>query len=135
MDATRHPDPGRRPIFRGHIVRSNFLCQPIAAPPANVVCLNDEVKDRTTDSRCSFCHSLMDPIGKAFGPLDLDNTAGAPAPVLNGNGEVSGTFADLPAMFDKIADSQAFADCFARNLLGFFLEQSPESNIVGPNVI
>lgn len=127
MDATRHPNPGRRPIFRGHMIRSNFLCQPVAAPPANVVCLDTEVKDRTTDPRCMGCHSMMDPIGKAFAPLDLDNTAGSPAPVVNGTGEVSGTFADLPAMFDKIADSQAYADCFSRNLLSFFLEQNPDT--------
>jgi len=127
MNVTRHPDVGRRPIFRGHVIRSNFLCQPVAAPPPNVVCLNSEVMDRTTDMRCAGCHSMMDPIGKAFAPLDLDNMAGSPPPVVNGPGEVSGTFADLPTMLDKVADSQAYADCFSRNLLGFFLEQSPDA--------
>lgn len=127
LDATRHPDPGRRPIFRGHLIRQAFLCQTVAAPPANVVDLNSEVMDRTTDSRCAACHTLMDPIGKAFGPLDLDNKAGSAAPVVNGSGEVTGSFADLPAMLDKIADSQTYADCFSRNLLGFFLDQSPDA--------
>jgi hypothetical protein len=46
---------------------------------------------------------------------------------VNGGGEVSGTFANLPALLDAIAESQAFADCFSRNLLGFFLEQPLES--------
>lgn len=127
MDATRHPDPGRRPIFRGHLIRTNFLCQPVPPPPSTAVDLNAEVSDRTVDARCAACHQLMDPIGKAFAPLDLDNTIGSPAPVVNGGGEVAGTFADLPAMLDKLAGSQAYADCFARNLLGFFLEQSPDA--------
>jgi hypothetical protein len=127
MDATRNPDPGRRPIYRGHLVRSSLLCQNIPLPGPGLVDLNAEVTDRTTDSRCSTCHSLMDPIGKAFAPLDLDNTAGSPAPVVNGSGEVSGSFADLPSLMNAIAGSQAYADCFARNLLGFFLDQDPAS--------
>ncbi|HVT09205.1 MAG TPA: DUF1588 domain-containing protein [Polyangia bacterium] len=126
MDATRNPDPGRRPIFRGHLVRSSLLCQPIASPPAELVALNTEVTDRTTDTRCAACHSLMDPIGKAFAPNDLDNTIGTPAPVVNGSGEVSGSFEDLPSLMDAIAGSQAYADCFSRNLLAFFLEQDPD---------
>ncbi|HEY0869042.1 MAG TPA: DUF1592 domain-containing protein, partial [Acidothermaceae bacterium] len=126
MDATRNPDPGRRPIFRGHLVRSSLLCQPIASPPAELVALNSEVTDRTTDTRCKACHSLMDPIGQAFAPNDLDNTIGAPAPIVNGGGEVTGTFKDLPTLMDAIAGSQAYADCFSRNLLAFFLEQDPD---------
>lgn len=125
MDATRHPDPGRRPIFRGHLVRSSLLCQVVQPPPPGVVDLNAEVSDRTTDARCAPCHTLMDPIGKAFAPLDLDNTAGAPPAVVNGTGEVSGAFANLPALLNAVAASQAYADCFARNLLGFFLDQDP----------
>ena len=125
MDATRHPDTGRRPIFRGHLVRTALLCQTIQSPPANAVDLNGEVTDRTTDSRCMGCHSLMDPIGKAFAPLDKDNTIGSPAPIVNGPGEVSGSFADLPSLMNAIAGSQTFADCFSRNLLGFFLDQDP----------
>lgn len=127
MDATRNPVADRREIYRGHVVRSQLLCQPIGSPPANATELADSVPDRMKDARCAGCHSLMDPIGRAFAPFDLDNTFGSPAPVVNGEGEVSGTFASLPEMLDKIADSQAYADCFSRYLLAFFLEQNPES--------
>lgn len=127
MDATRNPVADRREIYRGHVVRSNLLCQPIPSPPPNATDLADSVPDRTKDTRCTGCHSLMDPIGRAFAPFDLDNTFGSPAPVVNGGGEVTGTFASLPEMLDKIAESQAYADCFSRFLLGFFLEQNPES--------
>jgi hypothetical protein len=126
LDATRHPIPSRRPIFRGRLVRSSLLCEPIASPPANVVDLDAEVSDRTTDVRCAGCHLLMDPIGKAFATLDLDNTLSAPPAVVTGSGEISGEYADLPTLLDAIAESQTYADCFSRNLLGFFLEQDPE---------
>lgn len=125
LDATRHPDVGRRPIFRGYLVRSALLCEAIESPTADVVALDAEVSDRATDARCAGCHSMMDPIGRAFAPLDLGNTAGAPAPEVIGDGEVTGAFADLPAMLNAIAVSQTYADCFSRHLLGFFLEQDP----------
>lgn len=127
MDATRHPTVSRRPIFRGHLVRTSFLCQHIAPPPPNAVDMDADIQERTVDARCKACHQLMDPIGKAFSSLDLDVTGAAPPPFVAGAGEVAGEYADLPTLLDAIAESQIYADCFARNLLGFFLEQAPES--------
>lgn len=127
LDATRHPIASRRPIFRGHLIRTSFLCEAIQSPPMGVVDLDAEVMDRTVDPRCAGCHTLMDPIGKAFAPLDRDNKAGSPAPVVTGNGEIQGSYADLPTLLNAIAESQVYADCFSRNLLGFLLEQSPEA--------
>lgn len=125
LDTTRHPDPSRRPIFRGHLVRSAFLCQEVAAPPPDAVDLNAEIADRTVDTRCAGCHRMMDPIGKAFAPMDLDNTMGAPAPEVIAAGELTGVYDSLPQFLDAIAGSQTYADCFSRHLLGFFLEQEP----------
>jgi hypothetical protein len=68
----------------------------------------------------------LDPIGKAFGTLDPDDTAGvAPAEVI-GHPELEGSYADLPALLDAVAASRAFAECFARHWLAFFLEQPPD---------
>jgi len=126
LSDTRHPDENRRPIYRGHMVRSSLLCEEIPSPPANAVDLNTEIADRTVDARCAGCHLLMDPIGKAFAPLDLDNKSGSPEAVVKGDGEISGSYKDLPTLLDAIAVSQTYADCFSRQLLGFFLEQDPE---------
>lgn len=126
LDATRHPIKSRRPIFRGHLVRTSFLCEPIVLPPGNVVDLDAEVQDRTTDPRCLGCHLKMDPIGRAFATLDQDNEAGSPTPEVTGDGEIHGSYADLPTLLNAIAESQVYANCFSRNLLGFFLEQDPE---------
>jgi Protein of unknown function (DUF1592)/Protein of unknown function (DUF1588) len=127
MDSTRHPDPTRRPIFRGHLVQSSLLCVNIPPPSPELQALAGEVTDRTTDVRCKTCHLLMEPVGKAFAGMDLDNSAPVPPAILNGTPEIAGTYADLPTLLDKIAKSQAYADCFSRNLLSFFLEQDPEA--------
>jgi hypothetical protein len=122
-DSSRHPDAGRRPIFRGKLVRSALLCDDIPPPNAELLALAGEVEDRTTDQRCRGCHVLMDPIGVAFAGLDLD-FSGTPEPanVLE-HAEIEGTYADLPALLTAIAGSRAFADCFGRHFLAFFLEE------------
>jgi hypothetical protein len=122
-DSTRHPDPGRRPIFRGKLVRTSLLCDSIPAPSADLLELDDEVGDRTTDERCAGCHVMMDPIGRAFAPLDADfEETPEPAEVVD-HAEVGGTYASLPELLEAVAGSRAFAECFARHWLAFFLEQ------------
>ncbi len=127
MDPTRHPDVGRRAIFRGLLVRSSLLCQTIPPPSAELVALAGEVTDRTTDARCSGCHLLIEPVGAAFAVLDRDFTGTAPAARLNNHDELAGTYPQLTGLLDAIAGSRTFADCFARQLWAFFLEQTPAS--------
>jgi hypothetical protein len=123
VDPTRHPDVSRRAIFRGVLVRSSLLCQTIPPPSADLVALAGEVTDRTKDARCMTCHQLLEPVGAAFAALDRDFT-GTPPPVqLNGHAELTGSYPELPAFLDAVAGSKAFADCFARQVWAFFLEQ------------
>jgi hypothetical protein len=122
-DSTRHPDPGRRPIFRGKLVRTSLLCDSIPAPNAELLELDDEVGDRTVDARCAGCHVMMDPIGRAFAPLDAD-FEGAPEPAeIFEHPELEGSYATLAELLDAVSGSRAFAECFARHFLAFFLEQ------------
>lgn len=123
--STRHPDPGRRVIFRGLLVRRALLCEEIPAPNAELVALAGEVGDRTEDTRCSGCHQFLDPIGVAFGPLDPDDDGSAPEAELVGSTELAGSYEDLPALLDAIAGSRQFAECFAQHLLEFLLEREP----------
>ena len=123
VDPTRHPDVSRRAIFRGLLVRSSLLCQTIPPPSAELVALAGEVMDRTKDARCMSCHQLLEPVGAAFAALDRDFT-GTPPPVqLNGHAELASSYPELPAFLDAVAGSKAFADCFARQVWAFFLEQ------------
>jgi hypothetical protein len=122
-DATRHPDPGRRPIFRGKLVRTSLLCDDIPAPSADLLELDDEVGDRTVDARCAGCHVMMDPIGRAFAALDAE-FEGTPEPAeIFEHPELAGTYASLAELLDAVAGSRAFAECFSRHWLAFFLEQ------------
>jgi hypothetical protein len=122
-DATRHPDPGRRPIFRGKLVRTSLLCDDIPPPSADLLELDDEVGDRTVDARCAGCHVMMDPIGRAFASLDAD-FEGTPEPAeIFEHSELAGTYASLAELLDAVAGSRAFAECFSRHWLAFFLEQ------------
>jgi hypothetical protein len=123
LDATRHPDPSRRAIFRGRLIRTSFLCDDIPAPDAALLALNEEVTDRTVDTRCAGCHLLMDPVGHAFAGLDLDHEGDVPPAELLEHPEVAGTYEDLPALLEAVGQSQAFASCFSRHFLSFFLEQ------------
>lgn len=122
-DATRHPDKSRRVIFRGRLVRSSLLCDVIPAPAPELVAAASEVSDRTTDARCSSCHLLMDPIGKAFAAFDVDDPTGGGPAEIRSHAELEGSYPDLPSLFDAVATSRAFAECFAENWLSFFLEQ------------
>ena len=40
-----------------------------------------------------------------------------------GHAELEGVYNTLPDLLDAVSRTQAFADCFARNWLSFFLEQ------------
>jgi hypothetical protein len=125
-DSTRHPDPGRRPIFRGKLVRTSLLCDSIPAPTADLLELDDEVGDRTVDVRCAGCHVMMDPIGRAFATIDADFMGTPAAAEIVDHPELTGTYATLAELLDAVATSRAFAECFARNWLAFFLEQPLE---------
>jgi hypothetical protein len=122
-DSTRHPDAGRRPIFRGKLIRSGLLCDEIPPPSADLLALAGEVEDRTIDQRCRGCHVLMDPIGVAFAPLDADFSGTPAAAEVLEHAELEGTYATLPALLTAVAGSRAFADCFGRHLLAFLLEE------------
>jgi hypothetical protein len=126
--ATRHPDASRRPIFRGLLVRRSLLCTDIPAPDPELIALAGEVGDRTEDARCSTCHQFLDPIGRAFAPLDAESQGVAvPAEVI-GAGALSGTYDDLAMLLEAVATSREFADCFAEHWLSFFLER-PRSEL------
>ncbi|HLV64380.1 MAG TPA: DUF1592 domain-containing protein [Polyangiaceae bacterium] len=125
-DATRHPDATRRPIFRGLLVRRSLLCESIPPPPAGLLESVGEVTDRLADARCSSCHTRIDPVGRAFAVLDADAEDGPLTAELLEHPELGGTYADLGELLTAVAGSRAFAECFARQWLGFFLEHAPE---------
>jgi hypothetical protein len=121
--ATRHPDTSRREIFRGLLVRRSLLCDPIPSPSAALIALAGEVGDRTTDVRCKNCHERIDPIGRAFASLDLDGDEPVPVAEVLFHDELEGSYQSLGELLEAVAASRAFAACFSRHWLAFFLER------------
>jgi hypothetical protein len=123
--STRHPDAGRRPIFRGLLVRRALLCDQIPLPAPGLVALAGEVEDRTVDERCAPCHQHIDPIGYAFAALDPDFEGVPPEATVLDHPELAGTYEDVADLLEAVAASRTFASCFAQKWLAFFLEQEP----------
>jgi len=121
--STRHPDPGRRPIFRGLLVRRELLCEKLPLPDPELVALAGEVEDRTTDERCRTCHQHIDPIGYAFAALDPDFAGEPPEANILAHDELAGTYANVAQLLEAVAASRSFAECFSRQWLAFFLEE------------
>jgi predicted RNA-binding protein with EMAP domain len=69
---------------------------------------------------------MMDPIGRAFASLDADFTGTLEPAEIVEHPELAGTYASLAELLDAVAGSRAFAECFARHWLAFFLEQPLE---------
>lgn len=123
--ATRHPDPSRRAIFRGVLVRRSLLCDTIPAPTPDLVALEREVSDRLTDTRCQSCHELIDPVGQAFAAYDMDTDGPVPGAEVIRHDELEGTYPDVGELLVAVANSRAFAECFSEHWLSFFLEVPP----------
>jgi hypothetical protein len=121
--STRHPDAGRRPIFRGLLVLRGLLCEKLPLPDPTLVALAGEVEDRTVDERCASCHQHIDPIGYAFAALDPEFEGDPPEATVLAHAELAGTHDNVAALLEAVASSRAFAECFSRQWLAFFLEQ------------
>jgi hypothetical protein len=102
------------PTHRGKLIREQLLCEPVAAPPANVnttlppdqpgqpQTLRQRMASHVSSPSCNACHSLMDPLGFAFESFDA---TGAYRTLDHG----------LPIDTTGALDTQAFSD--ARGLV------------------
>jgi hypothetical protein len=116
--------------LRGLFVRRNLLCQTIPPPPPGVsTVLRDVAPGEMITTRdlvaehempgCVACHGLMDPIGL---PLESYDAIGQFRDTQNGiaidtTGSLDGVdFADAEGLGRALADHDALAPCFVRNL-------------------
>jgi len=125
------------PVRRGHMVRSQMLCQDMPPPPPELKITNPAVdtshttRDRfgahSKDPVCWNCHSLMDPIGFGFENFDgagnwrtTENNLPVDASgTLTGSGDVDGDFNGVPELAAKLAQSSAVRACLATNVFRF----------------
>jgi hypothetical protein len=120
------------PTKRGHVVRSELLCQEIpppdpslmvdmtvTAPPANST-TRESTSAHLTSPACASCHQLMDPIGFGFEHFDGNGAyrateSGLPiddSGTINAGGSVTGDFSDGQAMLARLAGSTDAVKCF-----------------------
>jgi hypothetical protein len=138
------------PTKRGHLVRTNLLCNAVPPPPPVVKPLPEPTTAETTrqryeslhstDPNCSACHQLMDPIGFGLehldaagryrqkeGAFDIDDSgtmmlAQGGSLKFKGASELAQTLARMPETSDCLA---AFMASFA-----FGVDQSEASCMV-----
>lgn len=139
-----HSPPGRgSPTLRGKALREVILCQKVPAPPAavnfSVVESNahlyktarDRLKAHATESMCTGCHKIIDPMG-----LALENFDGAGAYRTTENGaplDTSGAldgvpFAGAAELGRVIHDHPATARCLVSRLSSYALGQTLAAN-------
>jgi hypothetical protein len=119
------------PVHRGKLVREQFLCDLMPAPPADVMITvpepdpNSSARERfaqhSEDKACSGCHSLMDPLGFGFEnydaiarfrteendqPIDASGTITA--------SDVDGDFVGAVGLAKKLAGSEDVQRCYAK---------------------
>ncbi|UJR83375.1 DUF1588 domain-containing protein [Sandaracinus amylolyticus] len=127
------------PVHRGVFVVERLLCQHLPPPPAELdivppvfdpsATTRERWSRHSSDSSCSYCHRLIDPVGFAMEDFDaigrhrtmeagepIDARGGAPALGV-GDGSIEGT----RALAEAIASSELAADCFARQWTRFGL--------------
>jgi hypothetical protein len=119
------------PTRRGHMVRTNLMCNVVPPPPPVVDPIPEPTEARTTRQRyeelhaqnpaCKNCHAMMDSIGFAFehldaagrfrlreGKFDIDDSAIVTASTkgdlkVKGASELSRALAGLPEVNDCLA--------------------------------
>ncbi len=125
------------PVHRGVVVRENFLCQPLPAPPDDVddtppdpdpdATTRERFDEHTSDPACAACHVLIDGLGFGFENYDAVGafrTMEGNLPV-DASGEVVAT-ADIDGPFEgavelagMLASSANVQQCVSRQWLNF----------------
>jgi hypothetical protein len=124
------------PTHRGKQVRQALLCDPVEAPGNVNMDLpddpnldpNDIINAHSADPKCSGCHSLMDPIGAAFGDYGPDgrfdqslaaSTAGAIEP--GGVNQLTAEFTNVDGLLDVLGNDENPQQCFVIQMNRFAL--------------
>ena len=121
---------------RGQMVREQLLCVDIPSPPPGVAANppaptageteQQTFAKHTTDPSCAACHTLMDPIG--WGLSGFDGAGAVRSKDSNGqalsvagliNGFAAPAFTGPVELGQKLAGSDMFKDCVARQLFRY----------------
>jgi hypothetical protein len=127
------------PIKRGHLVRTQMLCDAIPPPspslmvnvtpplPTTAQTTRQADVEHMTSQACAACHQLMDPVGWGFENFDgngayrtmeagmtIDDSGN-----LNMAAELTGPFAHDAALIAKLAASKSVEQCYLKRFADF----------------
>ncbi|HEX2733280.1 MAG TPA: DUF1592 domain-containing protein [Polyangiaceae bacterium] len=135
-----HDRPARTSIVkRGLKIRTDFLCQIVPAPPANVdtslpdldgsLTQRERLDQHRQQDGCAGCHQLMDPVGEIFEAYDAlgkPRTKDEGGADVVGGGSISGTrtldgdYATPRDLALAMAQSDEVRQCFMLQAFRFF---------------
>jgi hypothetical protein len=127
------------PIKRGHLVRTQMLCDVIPPPdpslkvnttpplPTTTQTTRQADAEHMTSAACASCHQLMDPIGWGFENFDGNgayrtteaNQPIDPSGVLNSAGPLTGPFSNGAALIQALASSPDVETCYFKKFADF----------------
>ncbi len=133
-------------VRRGLKVRTDWLCQTVNAPPADVdvsppvldgtLTQRQRLEAHRTEPSCEGCHMLMDPVGAIFDGFDAlgrartMDEAGAAIEVggdLIGTRDIDGHYDSVGALGKALANSEQVRDCVVQQSFRFFFGRELES--------
>lgn len=131
------------PIYRGKFVREALFCQDLPAPPPNIpkppdvqpgVSTRERLAEHETNSSCSGCHSLMDPIGFGFEQYDaigryrtMDGNQPVDATGRLTSTDVDGDFDGVGELAAALGKSKQVRECVARQWFRFTTSRYEQS--------
>jgi hypothetical protein len=130
------------PVRRGVAVLNSLFCAELPPPPPDVMATppapasNKTTRElfaqHSSNSRCSGCHSMIDPVGFAFENYDaigayrtqenglaIDNSG----ELLNVDAAVNGKFKGVRELAERVAQSDVARDCYATAMVTFALKR------------
>lgn len=126
-----------RPVVRGALIASRFLCLPLEPPPPNVevvlapqpsgpLTTRQRLQIHSSVPSCSECHQHIDPLGFAFEHFDAagrlrDTESGLPidATGVIHKTDAAGSFDGATELGARLAGSEDVANCLLSNWMRF----------------
>jgi hypothetical protein len=133
------------PVTRGKFIRERFFCQEPPPPPPSVMAVAPDLDpnlttrqrfaQHATNSACSVCHQLMDPIGLGFENYDgigqyraLENGQPVDASGSLVMTDVDGPFVGVPDLVERLTESQEVRDCVVTQWFRFGFGRSENTD-------
>ena len=145
--ATSDLDTRTSIVHRGVAMRTQLMCQVVAAPPPNIPALGpidasltqaQRLAQHREDPGCAACHDSIDPLGTPFEAFDavgrgrVTDEAGNPVDTRgqltrSRDTALNGPVADANELVSKFAQSNEVRDCFATQLYRFSMGRKEET--------